>query len=158
MPSMRQQIIDALATRLKTILAGASVTLNGDSYTYATDIGAVVTVWRKEELRQDETWFLNLRDTKAPKDPAGEGSEVGRTLHRLQVLIDMGVKDSMAPELIRAALLDVSVCLGANRTLGGLCRNIDIDDDSLGVDETGQLIAGASLSLTITYRTPLWRM
>lgn len=156
--TVRQQIVDALKARLQTILTGATVSLNGETYTYATDVGAAVTVWRREELRQDETWYLNLRDTKSPKAVTGEGSEVGRTLHRLQVAIDLVCKDSLATEQVREALADVSACVWANRTLGGLCRNIDIEEESLEVIEAGILLAGASLSLTVTYKTPLGRM
>lgn len=158
MSSIRQQIIDALKTRLETIIDGVSVTdANGGSYTYATDIGLHVQVWRRENLADDEQWFISLRDTKGSKDDA-EGSEVGRNLRRLTVVVDLVARDEVAPELIRAAMADVIACIGVDPTLGRVCRWIDIEEDNLDVLQTADLLAGSSITLSVTYKTPLWRM
>jgi len=154
--SIRQQIVDALKARLTTIVAGVSVTdVNGGTHTYITDLGLCVQEWRRENLVDDEQWYVSVRDTKASKDP-GEGSEIGKNLRRLTVFVDLVARDEIAPELIRAAILDLSVCVGVDPRLGGLCRWIDIDEENLEVIQTADLLAGSSLMLSVTYKTPLW--
>ena len=158
MSSIRQQIIDALQNRLETITDGVSVTdYNGGTHTYCTDIGLHVQQWRRESLAEDEQWFISLRDTKGEVEPA-PGSEVGRSLRRLTVVVDLVARDSVAPELIRAAMLDVYACIGVDPTLGRVCRWIEIEEDALDVLQTADLLAGSSITLSVTYKTPLWRM
>lgn len=158
MASTRQQIIDALETQLKTIVAGVSVTdSNGGAHTYQTDIGLFVQQWRRENLGEGEEWYISLRDLRSQNE-SGEGSEVGRKLHRLTVSVDLVARDGTAPKLIREAMNDVCACIGVNPRLGGLARFISIEEENLEVEQTADLLAGTSIVLSIEYKTPLWRM
>ena len=156
MSSLRQQIVDALKARLETIIAGATVTdANGGTHTYQTYIGECVQIWRKEPLAEGEQWFVSLRDTLSNR--VEEKSGFGQQTRRLSVIVDLVARDDVAPELIRHALLDVCVCVGVDPRLGGLCRWIDIEEESLDVLQTADLLAGSSITLSVTYKTPLWR-
>jgi len=156
--TIRQQIIDAIAARLKLIQLGDSFTVNGATVSCRSNIGDSVEIWRTRPLGDKEGWAVVVRDLTGPIDRTGEGAEIGRHLHRLAVKIDIVVKDRTAPDLVREMLADVMTAIGSDPKWGGLARWTDVEESALEVDDTGARMAGASLSLTVTYKTTLWQM
>jgi hypothetical protein len=158
MATVRQQIIDAVSARLKLIKVGKTFSLGGVATACASNIGDSVEVWRTRPLGDREGWALILRDMAAPIDRSAEGATVGSHLHRLTVRADLLVKDRAAPEMVRDILADVLLAVGSDPRWGGLARWTDVETTDIEVDDTGARMAGASVAMTITYKTALFKM
>ncbi|MCP3177305.1 hypothetical protein MJO47_09360 [Desulfuromonas sp. KJ2020] len=141
----RQQIVDALDARLKSITMA-----NG----YSTDIGKKVSAWRSAPLAESEPFVLIYRDTECPK----EAPEAGRHRHSLQIEMTILVRSSTSPGTVRAMIGDVVKAIGTDPRLGGLALWAALVADSLAVERETRTLAGADLSWQITYSTPLWEV
>jgi hypothetical protein len=94
---MRQLIVDAALTRLGTITI-----VNG----YATDIGYNAFWWRRQPLHDDQLPAVVGFDTD--DTITGEGSTIGMKSHNLTLEIEICATDDESPEMVRAAMNDVS--------------------------------------------------
>ncbi|MFU8883104.1 MAG: hypothetical protein ACNA7Q_12115 [Rhodobacterales bacterium] len=156
--SNRQQIIDALVTRLKTIVAGDVITLDNDEeYTYATSAGSAVEEWRTTPLEQKEPFALVVYDQEARKT-IDDDTSIGYQRHALQIDIVVVTQQATPLAMARAMMADVSACIGIDPTFGGLAAWTQIISDSLDMDAKARVYAGARVSIEITYDTPLWQM
>lgn len=165
--TIRQQIVDAIEARLKLITLGQSFTVNGAAVACRTNIGDSVSVWRTQPLADKENWLVTIQDLDAPITRGAGESEVGRHLHNLRVRVVLASKRTVrgddAPEYnIRNMLADVMAAVGSDPrwTVAGtrLAHWTDVEETALEVDETGARMAGASLLLTVKYKTALWQM
>lgn len=156
--SARQQIIDALLARLKTIVAGDQVTLDtGEPYAYQTNAGSAVEEWRTTPLQQHEQFAVVVYDQEAQKT-TDDDTTIGYRQHRMQVDIVVVTQETTPMAKARAMLADVSACIGIDPTFGGVAAWTQILSDSLDMDAKARVYAGARVSIEITYDTPLWNM
>lgn len=165
--TIRQQIVDAIEARLKSIKLGSSFTVNGTSIACRTNIGDSVSVWRTLPLADRENWFVAVQDLDAPITRGPGEAEFGRHLHNLRVRVVLASKRTVrgddAPEYnVRNMLADVMAAVGSDPfwTVSGtrLAHWTDVEETALEVDETGARMAGASLMLTVKYKTALWQL
>ncbi len=156
--SLRQSIIDAIVTRMKSIRSGVEVTLSdGSAYTYQTDLGTKVEKWRTRPMPEGQAYQLTIRDTENPK----EAVQTGTIRHALTVELDILVAESTPDDKVRKMIEDVSACAGVDPfwTVTGtrLARWTAMREGALMVDESGFKMAGARVVMEVTYDTALWR-
>lgn len=141
----RQQIVNALDARLKSILV-----ING----YGSDLGTTVSAWRTRPMSPTEEMALVYRDTTAPKTAA----EVGRHAHTLTVEMSLVVQDDTPAETVRDLIADIVAAIGSDPRFGGLARWSTLVSDELTVMQDSGHLAGAALTWEITYTTELWEV
>ena len=141
----RQQIVDAIETRMKTIR-----TTNG----YATNAGAHVFTWIRTQVPETEMPAISIYDGDCPIDY--DNAPLNFPHHLLDVALVAEAKGSTAQVDVRKIIADIVKAIGADLTWGGLA--IDTDLISHGINmEQGDKPAGAGIvQIRITYRTPLW--
>ncbi len=141
--SIRQKIISAIDTRLKSILIAGG---------YETDIGQNVWDWRAESLEEDNLPALIYRDT-------GTETEFGTFTtftHKMTVNIMVAVSSTTPMTTIRKIIADIDRAIGMDDTWGGLAlMTIKISDESqVEIDEVK--FAGCQVVIEITFRTTAW--
>ena len=139
--SKRQQIVDAIDARLKTI-----TTANG----YNTDAGNNVFEWRSYPLDENsELPALVYRDTEEIESLAVGGYQ----LHTLTIEIEGYVVGANAARDLRALIADVIKAIGTDLTWGGLAEDTRPVEESIEIDQEERKIAGAVIRIEIDYRT-----
>lgn len=155
--SRRQQIITSLHDRLKQIRIGSTFTVDGETYTCQSDVGARVFEWRTTELQQGEVDMLCFWDPIL--DPDEDSASIGYLNHTLQVFIEYSA-EKRRPEQARKVMADVRAAVGSDPTFGGLADATSIG--RLGNDLKAILadrrLAGMLCVLEIRYSTKQWDM
>lgn len=138
----RQQIINAVIARLQTITTG-----NG----YSADLGSNIFEWPA----------LNISKNKLPaaivSDPVDQYKEYWSSNHvdrDLRVEIELIAKGT--PDIARELAGDVLRAIGTDYTFGGLAMETEPVSIELDVKEEEYLFSGASIALTVKYRTEVW--
>jgi hypothetical protein len=72
--------------------------------------------------------------------------------------LEAHVAGDTSTETARGILQDIIAAIGSDPKWGGLARWTDIDSHEINVEQAGDIVAGVLLKITVTYRTPLWRM
>lgn len=141
----RQQILDAIAARLATILI-----VNG----YKTDIGAHVEEWDIQPLDPNlETIQIEYRD-----EAGTTGYEaVGQHLHTLPVTFRARVQNNTAGaalETVRKACADLYQAISLDVTFGGLAQDTNQQGDiAEEFDAAADSAAAAVVKYQIEYTT-----
>ncbi len=142
--TIRQQIINAIDVRLKTILVS-----NG----FKTNLGLNVFEWRVTELTEAELPALIYRDTEsAVGDSPPESFDRQRQL--LDIEIDVVVSGSTAPADLRKAIGDVMVAIGSTREArewNDLAEDTIQGSESISIEHEERRVAGARLFFSIQY-------
>lgn len=142
--TVRQQILNALAIRLGTIL-----TANG----YRTNLGSNVVEWDETPLDPDlETLRIEYRDEAGTTGYAA----VGEHLHTLPVTLRILSQNNsgLALSNLRKACADVYQAIYADVTFGGLAQDANQDGDIReDYDEKADRAAGAEIRYVIEYTT-----
>lgn len=159
MSTIRQQIVDAIDTRLKLIAPGHQFTLPSGVHTCATQLKDFagekgVWQWRKVQFSLNQVPAIEFRDTDADTEPGPSTQHE----HKLQIELDIFFKGGTALADGRTALADVIAAIGSDPRWGGLARWTDINNPNINMDQAGDVIAGVQLNFTVSYRTPLWRI
>jgi hypothetical protein len=149
MSSVRQQIVDAVKTRLNAVVKNGKVTVNNVEHTYSFTPGTV-DVWRDTPLGDEELPAINLRDGAA--ETGGE-AEIGRLEHLLPLAITIAMAGDSSPDTVRAAALDVVKALGSNYTLSGLLHRLRLTAHEIDVDRQNKRLAVATVNFIAHYRT-----
>lgn len=144
--SLRQQIVDAIEARLRTITVA-----NG----YNTNAGQHVYVWRTVSLEDAELPALCVYDTDCAM---AESGSIGYMTHELQVVIDAIVSGSASRTEVRKLMEDVFRAIGVDRTWGALAEHTEIQSHGINLEQAERLIGAGQVRLLITYRAPLWGM
>ncbi len=146
--TLRQQIFDALITRLKTITTAGG---------YNTNITTKVDEWRTdyEAIITEEMPRLNVRDEIEQND---EMTLAVPVMNRdITVSIEgfvTAVGTSLAADGARALYGDIETALFVDQTLGGLCRMIRmIGDAPIVVGQAAKTIAALEAKILINYQT-----
>ena len=137
MANIRQQIIDALETRMNTI-SGIET----------------VKVWRVSDLSPAELPAILIRDTidNMPTDGVG----MGRIDHDLEVGITAMFAGTTSPVNARDMVADIVAAIGTDSTFGGLAYDSVLQSADLDLDDAALLIASAHVTMTIRYRSGMW--
>jgi len=139
--SIRQQIIDAVDTRLKTILVS-----NG----YETDVGKYVDEWRAYPQELAKLPALVYRDSNATSE-----STFGTHVHDLRVEIEVTASGATAPKTIRKMAADVTKAVATDLTWGGLAEDtrIEAQPQDIQIEQESKRIASTLLAFNVVYRT-----
>jgi hypothetical protein len=143
MSSRRQQIIDAIKTRLTAI-----TTVGG----YVTNLGNSLDEWRTTPFSEEELPGINLKDISEPVTYASRNS--GSVLRQLNVIADLVFKETdCSATLARAGLADVETAIAVDPTWGSLARQTIMSESRLMTDENGLWLGGSRISFTVEYFT-----
>ena len=137
----RQSIMAALEDQLQTIL-----TTGG----YNSNLGSNVYEWRDTPLESGSLPALIYRDMQ---DSIAQ--TFGNQEHRLTVSLD--IFDDCTASYMRGLIADVTKCLGANLTLGGLCEDVlPISDEAIQAEHDNRKIFGVSIKIIIAFVSLNW--
>lgn len=142
MANTRQQIVDALDTRLQTITTG-----NG----YSANLG--VYEWLVTPLEESDLPAVIFRDTI---DDIDDEKEFSRLDHPLTIELDVAASSSASPASVRELIRDILTAIGTDKYFGGLAYNTDVLSASLEVSEADQRLSGGQIIIEIKYKTALW--
>ena len=144
--TIRQQIINAIKTRLQLILLA-----NG----YRTNAGALVFVDRKTPQGKDDLPCLLVFDGTAD---ASDNVINGRTDYALNISIEAAVLgDTLAADQ-REIVADVLQAIGVDDTFGGLAYRTTLLTVDTNVEYHNAHLSGAEISIGIDYRCPRWEI
>lgn len=144
MDSKRQQIIDAIDARLKTIK-----TVNG----YETDAGNNVFEWRATPLQDSELPALLFRDTTSPVDD----ETYSMHLHTLSVEITLVASGATSADIIRKMLADIQKAIGTDATWSGIAADTLLRTVDIGTVEHAEFkYTGGAINIAIQYLTERW--
>lgn len=136
--SVRQQIIDAVETRLKTIK-----TANG----YETDIGLNVNVWHTTDFQETELPAIDIRDVSEVMEVRG-----GNHICTLTVEIEAKVSGSASGVTMRDILADIIKAVGTDSTFSNLVQETrPLQNDSFGFGKNDKLIASILMTFEMRY-------
>lgn len=139
--TLRQRIVDVIATRLSTILIAEG---------YKTDAGKTVVAWSEHALAENKLPALTYRDM----GNAPEQATVGRVDNFLTMEVGgIAVRDATGQAQMREIIADVLQMVGADETWSGLAFDTQIpsEDPDIIMLENGQF--SAMITLTIEYNT-----
>lgn len=139
--SNRQQIIDAIETRLKTIL-----TTGG----YATNAGQHVYVWRTTPLADADLPALLVSDTGVTKNM--DVSTLDTDYWDLLVDIEAATTGSSSREVMRSILADVRKAVKVDLTWGGLALHTAFESADIALEQGEKLTGGNMTRLRIIFQ------
>lgn len=145
--SLRQQLVDAVLARFALITTANS---------YQTNIGANLEEWRTTPLGENETNFLNVRDTEDVIQPDPQGPNSGKRTWALLISAEAVMAETgQNAQHARKAIADIKKAIAIDQTWGGLARRTDEVSDSLMHDRSGARLGGALVQFKIvTSRQP----
>lgn len=138
--SKRQRIMDEVMAGFEAILTG-----NG----YGSDLGESVHEWRSHAFPEGELPAVVLRDLAETAVAA-----VGVHEHSLTMEAEIVLSGHELPAEIRALIADVTACIGADVTWGGLAEaTYPPDDEAIVIEQGNRQIAGVRIRFVIEYVT-----
>ena len=143
--TVREQILAALETRLKTIKV-----ING----YITNLGNSVYHYRAGELAPGELPAVVIRDTASEISP-----RVGAVEHR--VAVDLRVEVTAGATTIQAVydlIADVYKAIAVDDRWGGLALDTTPQGEVIEVGQDERTIGGAAIRIEIEYETNKWTL
>lgn len=136
--SIRQQLIDALETRLKTIQVA-----NG----YETDIGLNVNVWHTTDFQESELPAIDIRDVSESVEVRG-----GNHICTLTVEVEAKVSGSTSGVTMRDILADIIKAVGTDSTFTNLAQDTrPLQNDSFGFGKQDKSIASIQMTFEMRY-------
>lgn len=139
--TIRQQIMDTIATRLATILIS-----NG----YKTNAGSNVYPWREFGLPDTKLPAIFFRDTN--DEP--EQFTVGNVDNVLTVEVTAtSAKSATSDQQVREMIADVIKAVGVDETWGNLAEFTLLPDAGMAVEELEKTTFSAQIDLRVEYQT-----
>jgi hypothetical protein len=138
--STRQQIVDAIYTRLVLIKAA-----NG----YATNAGAKVDQLRTTPIAESELPIICLDDTTTRITEDGNYLSVSLTVE-----VTVAMSKNAAPSFVRAAMNDVVRAVGLDYRLGGLVEKIVPVSTEINAQQAEYKFVAGLVTFQATYREP----
>lgn len=142
--SIRQQIIDAIDTRLKTILV-----VNG----YKTNAGQHVYEWRETPLDESLLPAIVYRDVNCDNSFMATGVHFHKMNMEIEVVCAAG---TTTPAGAREIIADVVKAIGTDIEWGNLAINTYPGIDEMQVEQNDKKIAGILMRFEIHFRTKEW--
>ena len=143
--SIRQQIIDAIDARFKTIK-----TTGG----YKTNIGNNVYDWLERDLADTELDALIYRDKSNGKNASSQ------KIFDNKVRLEIEVKTKSAgatAEQVRMMIEDVYKVIGTDETWGGLAQKTNPSQDNINLEQADKIVGSGTIIVDIEYRTAKWQ-
>lgn len=142
--SIRQQIITAIDTRMKTIQTTAG---------YKTNAGVHVFDWLDRDLADSELDAIIYRDRTCE-----QSSDMNdRTTNNLIIDFEIKVKStSTTAQQARKVLEDICKAIAVDETWGGLAEDTFPVSNTIGVEQTDKIAGTAELVIEIEYTTNKW--
>ena len=146
MKPIRQQVMEAIQTRLESVLVSAG---------YLTDVGLNVFHWRDP---QGEPFQPKEKPCCFIRDASSEITPLDNTVHEHAVSVEIGalVDRSDAAAVMRDIEADLFQAIGVDKTFGGLCYYCQTSGTQSDVKTTGEKNAVVRIMLELRYRTPAW--
>lgn len=145
--SKRQQIVDAIETRMKTIL-----TANG----YATNAGQHVYVWPTTARADSELPALLIFDTTAEINE--DGGIIGKFQHTLEINIVAEASGSTSRTVVRSMIADIFKAIGTDEYFGGLVEVTSQPSHGINLEQGDKLYGAGIVRFSVTYRTNQWEI
>jgi hypothetical protein len=139
--SRRQQILEAVVTRLKTI-----TTNNG----YLLQIGTKVFDWKLNPLLPADLPAIEVRDREAPMELINLAGGMSHQLNMDIIIIASGIT---AAATARKGLEDIVKALQVDRTFGGLVQVYLPKSTSIEMQQDEQLLAAGQFTCELQYYT-----
>lgn len=142
MSSLRQQIADALVTRLKTITV---------AHGYSVDVGNSVYCWRdldNDPLHKADCPAITFEDGSASMETRNLDGDM---LHVLSVSFTLHVANSTTATTVRNGLNDIAKAIEGDETLGGLTLGYVPTEHSMDLHQDGDTIGAGTYAIEITY-------
>ncbi len=138
--SVRQQVIDAIITRIKTI-----TTANG----YETDVGNSVFEWHTTDFAEADLPVIDVRDTSESVEVIG-----GHHANTLNVEVEVKTLGIAGDTEIRDIIADISKAIGTDTSLGSLVQNTrPVNNEILSAGQQDKKIYSVIVGLEVQYRT-----
>lgn len=155
-PVIRQQVVNAVETLLKTIITGQTVGMSdGTAYTYVSDISSGrVFELGETDYPKDQPYAVFWHDLNADAD----NSENGRTLWSIDLSFLLLAKTGKTDQ-VRTLAQDILAALFSDKRLGGLTTTMTVR--RLGdpkIERFEHLIGDLELIVTLYYRTKDWQI
>lgn len=144
MADKRENIVNALVTRLKTISTAS----------YETNAGENVFLWRESPLEADEVPGIFVYDTDDVSVDFSLAPSHSRAEEH-QLTVELGLVATSTDEY-RKIVRDVRKCIGVDETFGGLAMRTTPVRSSVAVDDQGVKILGIEMIIRVDYRTTKW--
>lgn len=143
--SIRQQIIDKIDARFKSIKATSG---------YKTNIGAHVFDWLDRDLEGRDLPSLTY------KDPQNDKSSATTKIwnNELTIEIDLhSASGATSTYSVREMAEDVYKAIGTDETWSGLAKKTNPVSDITEVEQLDRRVARATIVIRITYETTKWQ-
>lgn len=134
--SIRQRLISAIDTRLKTILIASG---------YKTNMGQNIFEWKTDPFQASQIDGLTYRDPK-------EQRELGCGIYDLTLPLEIEIA-STTPAQVRKCLADLEKAVHVDPTWGGLAFGSDIDANEMAIEKKEHVYTGSKITVNIYYRT-----
>lgn len=134
--SIRQQLISAIDTRLKTILVA-----NG----YETNAGQNVFAWRDTALEAAELDAILYRDRTESRTP-------GVGVYEFTLPVEIQIVSTSASQ-VRKILADLEVAIFVDESWGEIALNTELETDEMEIEQKETLFVAAGIIMPIEYRT-----
>lgn len=154
MSNVRQQILDAIETRLKLIVAGKVWTLPDSTTRTSVTTVKDVYPWRKVPLTPALCPAIAIYDTTSNL----EDGTFGSFNHALEISIIGFIASSSPISAARELASDILACIGSDHRWSGLARWSEIQNMPLDMEQAGDVVAAGEIKLTVHYRTGLWQI
>jgi phage regulator Rha-like protein len=137
--SVRQQIVDAVKKRMKTVKK-----LNG----YQTNMGLNVFVWRTTNIPSIELPCIIIKDSSEVSEAVGS-----RHIHILPLSIEIKI-ESVDMEVIRGAIADISMAIGVDPTWGKLVvQTVPVNVEATDFAIANKAYSSTAINIELKYRT-----
>lgn len=142
--STRQDIIDAIDTRLKTIKTTAG---------YKTNAGNNVFDWLDRDLADSELDAIIYRDKSSVMDMSDFDSKIS------SVIVEIEVKTKSTTTTaaqVRKMIEDVYKAIGTDETWGGLALQTMPKTDDINVQQSDKITGSGTIMIEIQYESTKW--
>jgi hypothetical protein len=142
--SIRQQLISAIDTRLKTI-----TTANG----YKTNAGSNVFDWLDRDLADSELDAIIYRDRSNVMDMSDFDSKMNTVVVEIQVKTK---STTTTAAQVREMIEDVYKAIGTDETWGGLALQTMPKSDDIDVQQSDKITGSGTITIEIQYESAKW--
>jgi hypothetical protein len=146
----RQQILDAMKTRLQLINGSTPYYLNASANVYIQRDKPFES-WSDRELPG-----INIVD--GDEEPGQEllSGAVNVWYRDLNVAVQLVTGGALADTLVRKGIADIQRAIGTDLTWGGLAIDTDWVNTTIERDQQEQRIMSATVNIKISYSTTQW--
>ncbi len=137
--SIRQQIIDALKTRLEDV-----TTINVNE----TEVGSNIFEWRTTDWQESELEGINIRDTNESVEVRG-----GNHACSLDIELEAKVAAGTSPAKSRAVIADVTKAIGSDPRFGGLVQHTTPVENEMDIEQKDKKFSTILMKFNLKYVT-----